>query len=177
MKSYYIVGVIALVLLLAISGCQNAGEVVEEEVTGEATKESGGSEVSEEQEEIDVKDLIKELSEEAGLETEEDEDEADEEEATSGETTIVMYKFQGTPEDLDIKVGTTVTFVNEEDNFMHIVGVRVWAGSKYSLQPVAGYHELLPGESYSYTFNETGKYQWLSKTKYPDVSGEIEVTE
>jgi len=199
MKIHYIIGLVAIVLLLSISGCKDTGEVVEEDdngVSGATTSEDQKDATETEQtddsteqenqtddeEEVDVKELYEQLSEEAGLNTEDsDEDNTSEEsseEATADDQTIVIDNFQGDPEDLDIKVGTTVTFVNEQENFQHVIGLRKEVNGMYSGNDVVDdWHPLLPGESYEYTFEDVGNYQWMSKSNYPDTTGEIVVTE
>lgn len=202
MKTRLIFGVIVIAFLFMISGCsQENGEVVDED-TLQGTAGEGGPEQAEETdedatediveevedtaenltEETDVKELIKELSEEAGLDTEnmtEEEEETEvEEEATAENRTVVIDNYKGVPSDFSITAGTTVTFMNEQENFKHIVGIRKWEGTRYPQTTVDGdYHPVLPGDSWSYTFEEAGKYQWLSKSNYPDTSGEITVIE
>ena len=193
MRAHYIIGIIAIVLLLALSGCKT-GEVIEVDnvVEDEATEEAGGTANSEE-EDVDVKELIKELSEEAGLEPEEDtteessddstetdsseESDATEEESSTDAKTITIDNFEGTPEDMDIKVGETIKFTNEQENFQHVIGILPEVNGKYSSKPSNGWHPILPGESYEHKFEEAGRFQWVSKSNYPDTKGEIEVTE
>ncbi|MBR9691460.1 hypothetical protein GOV06_01615 [Candidatus Woesearchaeota archaeon] len=171
MKSHYIIGLIAIVLLLSLAGCKNAGEVVEDEVSGAATAEK----VSEEEtaEEVDVKDLIKQLSEEAGLETEEEA-----EEVTSESAIIVIEYFKGSPEDLNIKAGTTVTWDNQMSykNIVIILPQRE-DSNKYETKWINDLVELWVNEEYSYTFEEAGSYKWGSKTKFDKINGIITVTE
>jgi plastocyanin len=179
MKIRYLIGIIAVCLLLAMSGCKNAGEVVNTPTGNVAQENSTAAQEDANEagtETTDVKELIKELSEEAGLPTETEETE-DAETVTGSEAKIVIDNFQGTPEDLTIKVGTTVTIVNEQENFKHNVGIWKKIEGNYVKTALDGYHILLPGDSYSYKFNETGDYKWLSKSNYPDTSGEIKVTE
>lgn len=75
MKIYYIFGILTVFLLLALSGCRT-GEVIEGNETGptedstETTEEAGGDEGTINEENLSTKDLLKKLSEEAGLPTE-----------------------------------------------------------------------------------------------------------
>jgi len=185
MKINYLVGIIAIILLLALNGC-SSGEVIDGAATNEGAggsegeaedievevEQDGDSEVTEEQQEMDVKDLIKELSEEAGLDSDEEEEETAE--VVSGDVSIVIDNFQGDPEDVEIEIGATVTFVNEQENFKHVIGINGWENSKYSSKTIDDeWHPLLPGDSWSYTFEEAGNYRWVSKSNYPDTQGKI----
>ncbi|MBW2996459.1 hypothetical protein KY332_04105 [Candidatus Woesearchaeota archaeon] len=167
MKTHYLIGIIAVILLLCLAGCKNAGEVVENETVEE---EVSGAVTAEESEDVDVKDLIKELSEEAGLDTEE--------EVVSTGSTIVIENFRGTPEDLDIKAGTTVTWENKM-TFMNIIIILPQKNdsNKYDTRWINDLVELWIDESYSYTFEEAGDYKWGSKTKFDKTYGFITVTE
>ena len=181
MKFKYLFGIIAIVLLLTLSGCKS-GEVVDENLSGNTVSESGGDEgidVEIEQETTDEnlsnKELIEKLSKEQGIVVDEDEEETV---AESEDVTITIENFEGDPEDVDIKVGTTVTFLNEQENFKHVIGITPWENGKYTSKPIENeWHPILEGESWSYTFEEAGKFRWLSKSNYPDTQGEIEVTE
>ncbi len=182
MKAHYLVGILAIVLLLALSGCKT-GEVVNPDVveeTSNETEEAGGSE----DEEIDVKALLNQLSEEAGLETDDGEDEvneseeSDEEEITSSDVKeVTIVNFKGIPEDFDIAVGTTVKWTNEMDNFMQIIVIYPQKNdsNKYEQMPVNDIIELLHGESYEYTFENAGTFKWGSKTKFDKIVGIITV--
>ncbi len=166
MKLHYIIGIIAVVLLLSLAGCKNAGEVIENETVQE---EVSGATTADEN--VDVKDLINQLSEDAGLATD------DSSNAITG-STIVIENFRGSPEDLDIKVGTTVTWVNKMSfNNIIIVLPQKEDSNKYHTTWVNDLKELWLDEEYSYTFEEAGSYKWGSKTKFDKTNGFIEVTE
>ncbi len=186
MKIHYIFGLIAIVLLLSISGCKDAGEVVEDNTTddgvsGASTAENQNTDTVDQGNDstdnnTDVKDLYDQLSEEAGLDAGEEENST--EDTTETEYTIVITNFKGDPEDIEIKVGDTVTILNEQENFKHVVGFRKEVNGIYSgNKAIDDWHPLIPGESYEYTFEEAGNFQWLSKSNYPGTSGEIKVTE
>ncbi|MBD3355278.1 hypothetical protein GF361_04805 [Candidatus Woesearchaeota archaeon] len=195
MKIKYIFGLIAIILLLSISGCNDAGEVVEDNstdnsVSGASTTENQNTDTADQGENstnqtdnnIDVKDLYDQLSEEAGLNTGDDDNNSEENNNTTANTQteyiIVITNFKGDPEDLEVKTGTTVTIMNEQENFKHVVGFRKEVDGAYSgNDAIDDWHPLLPGESYEYTFEEAGNFQWLSKSNYPDTTGEIVVTE
>jgi plastocyanin len=171
MKTCYLIGIIAIILLLCLAGCKNAGEVVEDETVEE---EVSGAATVEEEGEVDVKDLIKQLTEEAGLETEEEE----EEEVVSTGKTIVIENFRGNPEDLTIKAGTTVTWENGM-TFMNVIIILPQKNdsNKYETKWINDLVELWVNESYSYTFEEAGNFKWGSKTKFDKTYGFITVTE
>ena len=90
--------------------------------------------------------------------------------------TIVIDEFIGEPTDLDIKVGDSVEFVNEQRNFKHIIGIREWIDGEFEKAPIDDYNPIVTGESYLYKFERTGQYLWFSKANYPRTSGEIIVT-
>ena len=180
MKFVYIIGIVIVMLL--ISGCK-VGEVVDVESDNSTIIEESNDKSGGEEKELSTKELVEKLTKEAGLDAEETGDEGknvkeESNSSSSGKTrTITIVNFKATPEDLDIDVGTTVIFANEHENFKHIIGVRKEDDDgTYPINPIEGYHSLIYGESYNYTFNDAGTYEWLSKTKYPDVSGEIEVS-
>ena len=175
MKTSYIIGIIAVVLLLALAGCQNAGEVVEEEVSGAATaEEAGGAE----NEEVDVKELIKELSEEAGLDAEEAEEETT---AAVSSMEVVIVNFRGSPEDFEVEAGATVKFTNDMGNFVQriIILRQKEFSNKFETRPVNSDDlvDLMPGESYEYTFEEAGTFKWGSQTRFDKINGIVTVTE
>ena len=88
---------------------------------------------------------------------------------------IIIDNFLGNPEDVNIKVGDIVRFVNEQDNFKHIIGIREWIDGEYERAPIDDYNPILTGESYEYMFKVPGDYLWFSKANYPRTSGQIKV--
>lgn len=75
------------------------------------------------------------------------------------------------PDDLTIKVGTTVEWRNINDNLQHIIG---WNKQKsdWGVTP----EPIKQGESWSYTFNKPGKITWFS-TARPTIQGVITIEE
>ena len=195
MKIQYIIGIIAIVLLLTLSGCGTTGEVVNEndvsseEIAEEETIADESSEESNEYEGMDTKDLIKKLSEEAGLSTEDEsveEEETTEENETEEEETVesdafevIIESFKGNPDDFTIKVGRTVKWTNNMDNFKHAILIlpKKNDSNKYETKEINDLVYLLHGESYEYTFDEAWEYKWGSKTKFDKVNGIITITE
>ncbi|MBW2977763.1 hypothetical protein KY331_02875 [Candidatus Woesearchaeota archaeon] len=84
----------------------------------------------------------------------------------SGESEkILILKFKGNPSELEIKLGTTVLWENQ-DVYGHVIGIfKVIEGPM-----------LRKGETWSYIFNETGNYTWMSMG-HPRTNGQIIVTE
>lgn len=106
-----------------------------------------------------------EVPEENDNSTGTDEEPNDEPEASGETEKILILKFKGKPSELEIKVGTTVMWENQ-DLYGHVIGI-----FKVIQGPV-----LYKGETWSYVFNETGNYTWLS-AGHPRTNGQIIVTE
>jgi len=88
---------------------------------------------------------------------------------TDQEKVIITIKdssFQ--PDNLTIKKGTTVVWVNEEDALHHIINTP--NGDIFES------NDLKKGESYSFTFNESGNYDYYCKIN-PVMAGKIVVIE
>ncbi|NQU79434.1 hypothetical protein HQ545_06725 [Candidatus Woesearchaeota archaeon] len=101
-----------------------------------------------------------------------DEEEVDENEGLSAENyrVISLKDLRAYPDELLIKVGTTVEWRNVNDKLLHIIG---WRGQKQEgVKP----EPMKTGESWSYTFNKTGDVLWFS-TARPTVQGTIRVEE
>ena len=183
--------ILALTILsLALSGCgEDTSDNVVDELPGE--EDSAADTETENLEELSTKEAIEQAYKEAGLlddsEDEETEDESEqeaEEETTAAATpagnsehNIIIQNFRGTPDDLDISVGDTITWTNLMTNYKQIIIIMPWVTSegKYDDKWINDVKEILTNETYSYTFNESCKYQWGSKTKFDKINGEITV--
>lgn len=83
---------------------------------------------------------------------------------------ISLKDLKAYPEELHVKVGTTIEWRNVNDNLQHIIG---WNGQKNSgIKP----EPILQGESWSYTFNSPVVIKWFS-TARPTVQGVIYIEE
>ena len=166
----YIIAILAVIMLLSITGCgeeETELEIMELPVLDETND-------SIDQPSEDVEDMTEdEETEEADEpeDTEEDNETVDitEEEVTELENVevITIFDFAAHPDYLEIDVGTKVTWVNEDENFQHIIG---W--SKMPTRPGV----LKPGMQWNYTFTEPGELIWYSTPK-PTVQGTIVVNE
>ena len=178
MKAIYIIAGMMILLVLA-AGCEKTAEPTEETPeTGEETEaaEQTGEEETEQRTAEQNKALIEQLTQEAQEETEDEETE-EEPETLLTNVTVVIENFRGDPDDFNVSVGATVTWLNNMPNFKHVIGIRPETDSG-SWGPAINEHaEIIEGESFSWTFTETGTYEWYSKTKYPATSGIIEVKE
>ena len=177
MKTSYIIWIIAVFLLLAIGGCKHADVEVSGATTGSNISASGTSEIQSSnasETEISATEGNNSGNEGGSNETAGE----TETEKPLAEETITIINFRGEPEDLSIKVGTTVTWKNDMENMVQII---IILPSKetgvYSSKEINNVVRTLPGDSYSYIFNETGDYKWGSKTKFDKIYGFITVTE
>ncbi len=127
-----------------------------EESTDEVLEEDDAMESEEEPVEEEEEIVEDESSEEETETADEAEESTEEEEEVVDETefTVQMTDDGFVPETLTLNVGDTITWVNErEDPPLHqamVVGLRL---HNDILSPV-----LLPGETYTWTFTETGEY-------------------
>jgi plastocyanin len=187
MKAKYIAYVctIAVILLFVFSGCKKTGEVVDQETgtTANASQQNqaetnvGGTKVD------DVKALLKNLSKEAGLPTDEEEEETvdeggiEEETTETSEHTILVANFKGTPSDLKINVGDTVVWKDEMENYKIVILVlpELNDSNVYSSKEINDAKETFYNESYSFTFTEAGEYKWGAKPKFDKIYGFITV--
>ncbi len=161
MKQKIILGILVISILI-ISGC-----------SGKLPSEETGNEPNLSEEAQTTKDLIEELSKKEGL-TEGEENETAEETFGKKDYTITIDMFTGDPDDLTVAVGSSVTWINNHPNFAHIIGVREKINGKY-LEAVTEKNKIYKNQTFTYTFEEPGEYQWYSATKYPTSSGTIEV--
>jgi plastocyanin len=94
---------------------------------------------------------------------------------SDGPVRLVSLKASSyNPEQLYIRKGTTVTWVNEEDRFSRrVIHMPTEVTGKIMFQSGS----LSPGESYSYTFNEPGRYVYADPQHGGGRSPFVEVTE
>ena len=84
----------------------------------------------------------------------------------TGEATVAMQGLTFQPAELTISAGTTVTWTNEDN-----VGHTVTAGTRGS--PTGLFDENVPaGESFSFTFEETGTYEYYCSI-HPGMDGTV----
>ena len=82
----------------------------------------------------------------------------------TGEANVTMQGLAYQPAELSISSGTTVTWTNEDN-----VGHTVTAGTRGS--PTGQFDENVPaGESFSYTFTESGTYDYYCSI-HPGMDG------
>jgi plastocyanin len=119
--------------------------------------------------------LIEELMKEKGLDEETAEEEPEEETPTN--FTIEIIYMRGEPEkDLDIEAGNSVTWISRQPNYVHRLQIRIKSDTgvfkEYMLDEPASLEE---NDSFTYTFENAGIYQWLSLTNFPTTQGIITV--
>lgn len=68
---------------------------------------------------------------------------------------VMMTNQSFTPENLEVEVGTTVTWINDSSE-IHTVT----SGTNGDHDGIFNSGEVSPGEEYSYTFDETGTYDY-----------------
>ena len=91
--------------------------------------------------------------------------EENEDSSTPGENEVVMQNIQFDPQNLTIEVGTTVTWVNEDD-VLHTVKEE---------NNLFFSEDMASGDTFEYTFNEPGTYDIVC-TIHPSMTGTITVT-
>lgn len=92
--------------------------------------------------------------------------EAPESPEETGEANVTMQGLAFQPAELTISAGTTVTWINDDS-----VGHTVTAGTRES--PTGQFDENVPaGESFSYTFDEPGTYDYFCSI-HPGMNGMI----
>ncbi|TGC10757.1 hypothetical protein CUN85_04155 [Methanolobus halotolerans] len=88
------------------------------------------------------------------------------EEEEEGETVVIIDEDGFNPSEIEISVGETVTWINQDDSVHTVTGDALAFDSG----------ELAEGESYSYTFDEAGTFEYESEEDFL-LSGTITVTE
>lgn len=195
MKMRNIIWIIAIFAMLIFSGCSDstAGEEATGQVVDDLDSEVDDldSEVVVEESETDgleglsTKEMIEKLSgtesseETTEIETTEEGSEESESEEDSETTTaneIVIVDLAPSPENLNVKVGDTVTFTSKQKNYKHIIMIVSMDDDTYK-QQVGGPFTLLYTDSAEFTFENPGKYLYYSKPAYDQVKGDIVVVE
>ncbi|MBN1544649.1 hypothetical protein JW898_04255 [Candidatus Woesearchaeota archaeon] len=183
MKTANLIGIIVMLsFLLAISGCGGkeaepvpvpAEEVAEAAAEPELPEEGvheAGPDVTEEVVSPDGADDAAEETVEEVEDSPEDVETSDSGLTAENYRVISLKDLKAYPEEMNIKVGTTVEWRNVNDNLQHIIG---WKGQKQEgITP----EPMLAGESWSYTFSTPGKVVWFS-TARPTIQGTIYVEE
>ena len=182
MRLHYAILAIAAILLIALSGCKNTGIVVEENAADNKTTEAAEeqTEPTEPTGPVDVKALLKNLSQEAGLPTEESVAENETAEISAGTIyDIAIENFRGNPDDLTIKVGDTIVWTNLMDNFKQAILIlpKKANSTAYQTNEINDVVFINKNEKYNYTFNQAGSFKWGSKTKFDKINGIITVIE
>jgi plastocyanin len=189
-KSNFIWIVVLLSFLLAVSGCGGntdkasepveqepvTAEVQEPELPEEGVHEAGpdvtSQEPTPETPPADAETTAEEPEEEAAAPEEVPEANASTTDALSADNyrVISLKDLKAYPEEMKIKVGTTVEWRNVNDKLQHIIG---WNGQKQmGVKP----EPILAGESWSFTFNAPGTVKWFS-TARPTIQGTIYIEE
>lgn len=192
---YIILALAVISLILAGCGEKSADNNVVEKLPSEVAEED--KETLEDLEGLSTKEMLEKLQgktstdtapETTDIETEDSADTNATEETPDTNTTtpsevstnsVSISNFKATPADLDIKVGSTVTWKNQMENFKQIIVIYqfIETEGKYSNTPINPKEEILLDEEYSYTFDKAGKYKWGSLTKFDKIVGIITVTE
>ena len=85
--------------------------------------------------------------------------------SNSSSTTISIKDFSFNPKNINIKAGTTITWINE-DSLIHDITIDSGLFNQ----------DLEPGEEFSFTFDEPGIYKYHCNI-HPSMTGEITITE
>ncbi len=80
---------------------------------------------------------------------------------TGSEVSIAAFRFQ--PADVEVAVGTTVRWANDEDAVAHTTTGDGWDSGT-----------LEPGESFEFTFSEAGTFDYVC-TIHPSMQGTVTV--
>jgi plastocyanin len=202
MKLNYLNVIIMICLLILVSGCgkEKDDENIVESINGDAAEEEESSpaeaEESEESDSITEEDdvLVIEYDEETGTNAdlvaelmkdlvdedkfEYDTEEEEEEMVVSDDNEIVIENFRGNPMDIVIEKGSTVKWTNLM-YFKHIIIILPdqgdgTFGNRWINEDLT---ELWVNESYEFAFEESGRYQWGSKTKFEVTKGIVTVVD
>ncbi len=88
------------------------------------------------------------------------------EETPSGDTTVTIESYSYNPQSITVKVGTEVTWKNEQ-SVTHTVT---------SEEGLFDSGDIEQGETYSYTFEDLGRHNYYC-TIHPSMTGEVIVIE
>ena len=84
--------------------------------------------------------------------------------AVSTSTVDLPPSYRFSPDVIEVKAGTTVTWTNH-DHFTHSV--------RFKTGPAAGTHVVKPGQSWHATFASAGTYRYDCSFHPHDMSGEV----
>lgn len=88
--------------------------------------------------------------------------------------TVIILADKFTPQELTIKKGETVTFINRDSDDRWPASDDHPSHQRYSqFDPK---HALAPGEKWSFTFDRSGTWEYHDHI-YPSLTGKIKVTE
>jgi plastocyanin len=93
-----------------------------------------------------------------------------EESGGGGGTEVSMQNIQFQPADVTVKAGETVTWTNDEGVPHDVEGSG--PGGKFSSGPEGGMQE---GDTFSHTFDEPGKYEYVCRVHAPGMAGTVTV--
>jgi len=85
---------------------------------------------------------------------------------------VAMENTAFNPQELTVEVGTTVTWTNE-DGFAHTVT----SGTPDNPTDLFDSGNVASGDTFEFTFEETGTYEYYCKLHTPDMTGTIVVNE
>lgn len=84
---------------------------------------------------------------------------------------VTIQSFAFTPQDITVKVGTTVTWTNQDS-----IGHTVTSDDGDSLSPKLNSNMLQKGDTYTYTFSTPGTYKYHCSV-HPEMTGTVTVTQ
>lgn len=90
----------------------------------------------------------------------------------SGSNTVTMQNISFTPDDIEVSAGDTVTWVNEEESASHTVT----AGSEDDPSGKFDSGNLDPGDTFEFTFEEPGTYEYYCDVHPGSMSGTVTVS-
>lgn len=90
--------------------------------------------------------------------------------ANSNSNEVRMVGESFSPENIEVQVGATVTWINESD-LVHTVT----SGTPDDPDDMFDSGEVSPGEEFSYTFNQTGTYNYFCIPHAPSMTGSVTV--
>ncbi len=85
-----------------------------------------------------------------------------------GRPQVILRNFAFRPAELEVTVGTTVEWINQEEAASHTVT----SGSPESPSGVFDSGRLRPGDSFHFTFNQPGTYEYFCSI-HPRMRGRI----
>jgi plastocyanin len=86
--------------------------------------------------------------------------------AADNVVTVEIYKYKFTPQNIKIKPGTTIRWVNKEKRQYH----SVWFEQLKEVEP----DYIFPDETYERTFNKTGAFPYRCGP-HPEMLGSVKV--